>query len=332
MPIKSTHHAVARIKILEDQIVGKDRINRMIEANDADEAFKNLQDSGYGAAAIVESPRDFENMISIELKQLRELMGEISPDEELTDILLMRYDYKNSKAYLKMRMCSLDDDAAVTDAGKIPPRELREMVFQQDTYGLPKHLSDAIDETERQIAIDPNPNKADNIMDRRYISWAIKTAKSKKNEFLISLITAWVDMNNILSLLRVRQMDADVVLLKDALLDGGTLEHKMIIDAYALNDELLSQRFRHTPYGHQLVSAMDQAIEQKRAWTFERFIENMFIAYAKEQKKKVFGMDPIIAYIVAKENEATAIRMVMTGKLNKLDADQIRGRLRELYA
>ena len=332
MPVKSTHHAVARIKILEDRLVGKERINRMIDANGANEAFRVLQDGGYGAAATIESPRDFENMIAVEMKLLRELMNEISPDEELTDVLLMRYDYKNAKAYLKMRMCSLDDDAAITDAGKVPARELREMVFQQDTYGLPKHLSDAIDETEKQIAIDPNPNKADNIMDKRYISWAAKTAIDKKNDFLIELTTSWIDMNNVLSLLRVRQMDADVALLKDAMLDGGTLEKKMIIDAYSLNDEMLAQRFRYTKYGYNLVDAIEQAIEHKRAWSFERFIENMFIECAKEQKMKMFGMDPIIAYIVAKENEATAIRMVMTGKLNKLNADQIRGRLRELYA
>ena len=127
-------------------------------------------------------------------------------------------------------------------------------------------------------------------------------------------------------------MEADVALLKDVLLDGGVLDNQVIIDAYSLSDEMVAQKFRNTPYGHHLVSEIDKAIEHKRAWGFERYIENVFIECAKDQKRKIFGLDPIVAFIVAKENEATAIRMVMTGKLNKLSADQIRGRLRELYA
>ncbi len=51
-------------------------------------------------------------MIAYEMKELGELMQEISPDEELTDVLLMRYDYMNAKAYLKMRMSSIDDEEA----------------------------------------------------------------------------------------------------------------------------------------------------------------------------------------------------------------------------
>ena len=332
MSVKSTHHAVARIKILEDKLVGKERINRMIEANTVEESFRVLQDSGYGVASNANLPRDFEKMIAHEMKGLGELMNEISPDEELTDVLLMRYDYMNAKAYLKMRMGSVDNEQAVNDTGKIPARELHEMVFSHDTYGLPKHLADAIESAENQIAIDPNPTKVDNIIDKSYIKWAVETAKCKKNDFLIKLFTQWVDMNNILSLLRIRQMDADVSLLKEVILEGGVLDRQIIIDAYSLSDELVSQKFRNTPYGHHLVGEIDKAIENKRAWGFERYIENLFIERAKDQKKKMFGMDPIVAFIVAKENEATAIRMVMTGKLNNLSADQIRGRLRELYA
>ncbi len=329
MAHKSTHHALARIKILEGRLIDRDRINRMIEAVSVIEALRALSESGYGAAVEIKSPREFEKMIAAEMRDLRQLINEISPDEELTDILLMRYDYKNAKAYLKMQMNSSDIDAAITDTGKVPARELREMVYQKDTYGLPKHLSEAISEAENQIAVEANPSKVDNIMDRRYITWAVETAKSKKNDFMIKLFTTMVDLNNILSLLRVRQMDADISLLKDVLFEGGTINKEFIMDAYTLNDDMLTVRFKYTQYGHRLVSAIEKAVENKRAWSFEHFTENMLIECAKEQKHKVFGIEPIIAYIIAKENEATAIRMVMTGKINKLDADQIRGRLRE---
>ena len=180
MSYKSPHYAVSRVKILEGKLIDKDRINRMIEADNAKEAFRILTESGYGAAADAKEPRDFECLIDSELTALGKFVEEVSVDPEVTDVLLMRTDYKNAKAYLKMRMMSVDVEEAVSEAGKVSSKELREMVFQMDTYGLPKHLSDAITQAEKQIAIEHDPTKIDNIMDKAYTSWAIKTAKRKK--------------------------------------------------------------------------------------------------------------------------------------------------------
>ncbi len=331
MSYKSSHYAVSRVKILEGKLIDKDRINRMIESASADEAYRLLQESGYGAAVDAGSPRDFELLIDRELSELGSFVEEVSVDTEITDILLMRADYKNAKAYLKMRMMSVDVQEAVSEAGKVPTSELREMVYQMDTYGLPKHLADAIAEAERQIAIDPNPSRVDNIMDKYYTQWAAKTAKRKKNEFLTELFICWADMNNILSLLRVREMAADINFLKDTLLEGGEISHEYILDAYSLNDDMLPIKFKHFRYGHELINAIERAIELKKAWNFEHYIENMFLALAKKQKLKVFGIDPLLGYIIGKQAEATAVRMVMTGKINKMRADDIRERLRDLY-
>lgn len=331
MSYKSPHYAVSRVKILEGRLIDKDRINRMIESDNAKEAFRILTESGYGAAADAKEPRDFERLIDSELTSLGKFVEEVSVDPEVTDVLLMRTDYKNAKAYLKMRMMSADVEEAVSEAGKVSSKELREMVFQMDTYGLPKHLSDAITQAEKQIAIEHDPTKIDNIMDKAYTGWAIETAKKKNNEFLTELFICWADMNNILSLLRVREMKADINFLRDALLDGGEISHEYILDAYTLNDDMLPVKFKHTRYGHELINAIEKALELKKAWNFEHYIENMFIHLAKLQKLKVFGIDPLLGYIVGKQAEATAVRMVMTGKINKMRADDIRERLRDLY-
>ena len=331
MGYKSSHYAVSRVKIFEGRLIDKDRINRMIEADSAKEAYRILTESGYGASVEADKPREFERLIDRELTELGKFVEEVSVDPELTDVLLMRTDYKNAKAYLKMRMMSVDVDQAVSEAGKVPTVELREMVFQMDTYGLPEHLSKAIAEAERQIAIDPSPGKIDDIMDKAYTKWAAETAKRKNNEFLTELFTCWADMNNILSLLRVREMKADVNFLRESLLQGGEISHEYILDAYTLNDDMLPLKFKHTRYGHELINAIERALELKKAWNFEHYIENMFIALAKRQRLKVFGIDPLLGYIIGKQAEATAVRMVMTGKINKMRADDIRERLRDLY-
>jgi len=51
----------------------------------------------------------------------------------------------------------------------------------------------------------------------------------------------------------------------------------------------------------------------------------------KDAKYVSFGPEPVIAYIFAKENEIKLIRIIMVGKINGIDGEVIRERLRENY-
>ena len=42
--------------------------------------------------------------------------------------------------------------------------------------------------------------------------------------------------------------------------------------------------------------------------------------------------DPVIAYLMAKETEIKNLRIIFTGKINRLPENTIRERLREAYA
>ena len=52
----------------------------------------------------------------------------------------------------------------------------------------------------------------------------------------------------------------------------------------------------------------------------------------KESKYVVFGPEPLFTYLVAKERESNAVRMIMVSKTNNIGSDKIRERLRETYA
>ena len=53
--------------------------------------------------------------------------------------------------------------------------------------------------------------------------------------------------------------------------------------------------------------------------------------YLKTARLVPFGDAPVVAYLAAKENEFTAIRILLTGKLAGLEPDTIRERLRDAY-
>ncbi len=65
---------------------------------------------------------------------------------------------------------------------------------------------------------------------------------------------------------------------------------------------------------------------------FERWCDNLLIDRMKVQKWNPFGIDPIAAYVLARENEIKSVRIILSGKLNDLPQDAIRERIRQTYA
>ena len=45
----------------------------------------------------------------------------------------------------------------------------------------------------------------------------------------------------------------------------------------------------------------------------------------------IYGPEPLIAYFLAKKNNALIVRMILVNKLNKIEPEEIKDRLRDLY-
>ena len=330
MPCSSVHYSVARIKVLEKKIINNDKIDRMLSAQDASRAFKVLLDSEYGGVP-VDNPRDFEQMIKMELRNSYELINRITPDEELSDIFILRYDYQNAKAYLKMRVTGTDEDNAVTDAGKYDAKELREMIFEHDTKGLPEHLAKAIDDALKQINIGTTPQKLDTLMDTAYTKYCIDLAKKKKSPFLLEYIQTKIDLSNVLMMLRVRKMDADFDMFAAAYDEGGLIEFKTFKKAYSQPDEAVPKFFKNTKYSPKMEKKIEESLQKKQTWIFGKYLENRLTEIVGQYNKNLFSVEPVIGYLMEKENEAKVIRLIMTGKLNNMSQDTIKERLRDIY-
>lgn len=92
---------MGRIKSLEDRLIDTARLERMLQAPNAVESLRVLTEAGYGAPATAQAPQDYERLIENELAETGKLIHEITPDEAVTDLFMMRYDYANAKALLQ---------------------------------------------------------------------------------------------------------------------------------------------------------------------------------------------------------------------------------------
>lgn len=97
-------YAVARVKVLENRIIDRARLERLVDVDTVDAAVKSLSETDYGwALGEAEGRQDYEAALARELARTYRTILEFAPEPELIGAMLARYDFHNMKALLKAR-------------------------------------------------------------------------------------------------------------------------------------------------------------------------------------------------------------------------------------
>ena len=81
----------------------------------------------------------------------------------------------------------------------------------------------------------------------------------------------------------------------------------------------------HTAYA-DAIEELSQSVA-----SFERWCDNRMIETIKPQIHNPFGIGPIAAYILARDNEIKTVRIILAAKRNSLPEEMLRERVREMY-
>ena len=64
---------------------------------------------------------------------------------------------------------------------------------------------------------------------------------------------------------------------------------------------------------------------------FERWCDNRMMRTMQPQKYESFSVGPLVAYLLARENEIKTVRIILSGKQNGFSEEAILERVREMY-
>ena len=70
---------------------------------------------------------------------------------------------------------------------------------------------------------------------------------------------------------------------------------------------------------------------KKSLAAFERWCDNRMIRTIKPEIHNPFGIGPLAAYILARDNEIKTVRIILAAKRNDLPEEMLRERVREMY-
>ncbi len=355
----------SRIHVLETTLLNKERRERMLEAASDSDAVRVLVECGYPEMPVVDVD-SVNNALAVMRDRVFEDLYAFAPDPKMIDVFKVKYDYHNAKALLKAEAMGTDPQRLLMDVGRYPVKELTEAVREKSDGGFSeifalavqearevlgttrdpvKELTEAVreksdggfseifalavQEAREVLGTTRDPQQSDFVLDKAYFREMEQLAQATGSEFLAGYVKAQVDVANLKSVVRVLRMKKNPEYLSNVLFEGGTIGADTLLQM-AERGEKLEGMYGSTPYAAAAEEGQ-AAVAGGKLTAFERSCDNALMDYVAEAKYVPFGEQVLIGYLVAKESELTAVRIIMMGRLAGLSTDVIRERLRDAY-
>jgi len=306
-------YAVGKIRAREVRLLDLHKLSSILEAENVAEALKGLSDTDYREGlALVKGEEDFDLHLSRQMESVYGLISELTLDPELTDLFILRNDFHNIKVAIKKKYVALAAEEYYLAPSIVDREELIEAVGTGNFFRLPPLLAGALEKIEGIYSAEKNIQLIDITLDEIYLSHSLQVACQAKCEFLERLFLIQIDLTNIRSFLRLKEMAKERDYLEDSL--------ESFVDSLRFKDyyEILKSGIEHW--------------KKSGSFSFlEKLFDDYLLNFAKRAKYISFGIEPLIGYLVAKEMEVKNLRTVIVGKSNRLSPELIKERLRESY-
>lgn len=325
--------AISRIWVLETRLLDKPKIERMIDSKSANEVLKILNETEYSnVSGNVKRAEDYEEILSLELKRVYNLVYEISPVKEVVKLMSLKYDYHNVKVILKSKLLGKDLSSMLIKLGNLDIEGISRKLNSDNLKSINGTLGKGIIEALKTFEETKDPQMIDIIMDK-YMYQELVEIKDKLNyKFIDNLVKAIIDSNNIKTLLRIKKQNKTREFANEVLVSGGAVDKSKLVNLLNESPENIMIKLQSTIYSDLIKIGFEDYISKGSASLLEKLSDNYIMNIMKDSKLVTFGPEKILSYIYAKETEIKVIRIIMVGKLNNIAEEVIRERLREIYA
>ncbi len=315
-------YAVSRIKAREAFLLSMQDLEQVLSSDTTEEALRVLSDKGFDGNG---EAGDTEELLKKETDKIWSFIGELVEDKSVFDVFLLRNDYHNLKAALKADYMNLDMDNLYLDYGTVDKEDIKKAVKDRDLSLLPENMRETMEKSMSVLFKTGDGQLCDIIVDKACLE-AIKNAgDNSQDEMIKEYAELYVAMSDIKIAVRGNKLGKSAEFLNMALAKCDTLEVDALVKNSLKSSEELYDYLKGTAYS----GAVEALSESYSA--FEKWCDNLIVDHIKKQKYNAFTLGPIASYIVARENEIKAVRIILSGILNDLSSVSVRERLRDMY-
>lgn len=321
MPQDSIYYAIGRLSVLQKSGLDSAKLERLLQAPTVQDARRVLSEIGFGDGG------DYERLAVQHVETACKLVRRLTTDESMVACYLLRYDVNNLKMLIKARCLGIEA-TDLSPCGNVPVDTLRHAVAEHQYAALPETLRKPLDELEKHLALNVDPLDIDVTLDKALydtiFAWLPKGERTARQYF-----TARVDILNLIMTLRALHMGKNEAFLQGLLLKGGMVSPDRWMKTAKTPEKLPLLLYSYGTKVYQ--AAIAAQLDFGKTALLERAMDDHLLAVYIPYRREMDKPQRIIGYLLMREREAAAVRLVMAGKTAGFAPEKIRERLRDLY-
>ncbi|MDD5326439.1 MAG: V-type ATPase subunit [Phycisphaerae bacterium] len=313
----------AQVRAIETVMLPRPVFVDMANAADFEQAADHLRSGEYAAGAGA-SISELERVLLACRSEVRQQFAGWIHNDAIVTLFKSRDDFANLRLAIRRAVTKKTIGADYSSDGNFPGEQFAE-VFDSERYEmLPDYMADA---AERAIVLyynDKDIRAIDYAIDAAQAEFNLATAEKLGSEFLLGLFRIQADLANIRTMLRLTITQAHQ---RNVFLPGGYVERDQLVRGLDAGGDGLAALFFATPYFEMVQAGAAYAASEKSFLKIEQQCDEYLNGYLRTTIAITAGPQPIIAYLLAKENEIRTVRLVLTAKKNHLNPKLILDRI-----
>lgn len=292
------------ISVIENKVLDRNKLY-VLSKYEKKEFIKVLLAMNYGG-----SGETLEDLIASENNRVKDLLKEISPKKEDTNLFYLVNDAQNIKILYKIKVYNLDKYDLLSENGTMDLEILSQAIIDNNFTNAPKRLKELVTKINSHLTDDINPKNLSSLIDNSIYSYAIKATN---NHILKKYLTYRIDFNNVISMLRSKNLNWNKSEYFKMFLDNGSISKNVLENVYEASKEELIKCLEVFYDGK--ISKVLKKITSLDECQLE--FERLMLELMKEYKNESLNIGPVIYYYLLKQAEAQNIRILYS--LDKVD-------------
>ena len=314
--------AVARIRALEASLLTDQVIDQLVNSPGEKQCLELLRERGWGDGG---NDLDAEEMLKTEEKKTWEVIREAAPDLNVFDVFSYTKLYHNLKAAIKEVCTEVRNENIFYDDCEISGEEMLRIVENKEFSRLPGKMPEAAQDAYDTLLHTRDGQLCDVIIDKAALEAIYAVGQDSEDEIIRNYAESTVAIADIKIAVRSQKTGKSMEFMRRAMAECESISIEQLMKAALSGMDAIGEYLSGTSYseGAQALSDSPSA--------FERWCDNRMIQTIRPQKYNSFSVGPLVAYLIARENEIKTVRIILTGKQNGFSDDAIRERIREMY-
>lgn len=323
MSDKNYTYAVARIRAMEMTLFSSSVIEQLMAVKSYEGCLAFLAEKGWGTG---NPSQTGEEILEAEREKAQKTVKELlRGEDQILSVLTYQNLYHNLKAAIKESVSSDFRGSVYYDDCAVDGKEMERIVAEKDFDALPEHMRKAAREACETFLHTGDGQACDVIVDRAALEAICSEGKKSREPVILAYAESVTAVADIKIAVRSQKTGKELEFMRRAMAPCDSLDVERLAMAALSGVSAICEYLGETAYKDGAEALKESAS------AFERWCDNQLIESIKPQKYNPFSAGPLVAYLLARENEIKTVRIILTGKLNGLPDERIRERIREMY-